>query len=118
MNHTLFSCKFKILILFSLLACLCTFSYGQSSVEVIKIDTLPAPKIAPPQTLPKFRIGAQIGYDFFVSKYLAIGLQLSMTLGALNSMNVTVDNVTEKQTLAQRETLNHIAISLGFRFYK
>ena len=253
MNYTLSFCKFKILIIFSLFACWCAFSYGQSSVEVIKVDTLPAPQAPALQTLPKFRIGAQIGYayrfghipnnihpnlrnhlnqlksnfgygadmtyyfkkniglgvkytgistkaetsnfpvenggaiigyvpvsqkvdihyiggtfaarrfikvnkqcffanislgclmyrdnvtvfgervkttgntfgfmvevgyDFFASKYLAIGLQLSTALGMLNTVSYTHGNVTIKETLPQRENLSYINIALGFRFYK
>ena len=46
---------------------------------------------------------AEIGYDFFVSKYLTLGLQLSILMGLKK---------------IESEKLNHIDISLGFRFYK
>jgi hypothetical protein len=63
---------------------------------------------------------AEIGYDFFVTKHLAIGLQISMMLGSLGAIDLTVGKITERIELdkSQREGLSHIDISLGFRFYK
>jgi outer membrane protein W len=61
MNNYPFFSKFSTITLLVFFAGLCTFSYGQSPVEVIRIDTLPKPqtaKLAP----SKLRVGAQIGY--------------------------------------------------------
>jgi hypothetical protein len=48
---------------------------------------------------------AEIGYDFFVSKYVAIWLQASMLIEL------------KKGKLTEPENMSHIDISLGFRFY-
>jgi outer membrane protein W len=48
----------------------------------------------------------EIGYDFFVSKSLAIGLQSSLLIGGFKN---------EKRS--NFENLSHVDISLGFRFY-
>jgi hypothetical protein len=55
--------------------------------------------------LPKLRL-AEIGYDFFVNKYFAIGLQTSLLIEL------------KKGKWGEPENLSHIDISLGFRFYK
>ena len=49
---------------------------------------------------------AEIGYDFFVSKHFAIGLQTSLLVEF------------KKGKWVEPENLSHIDISLGFRFYK
>jgi hypothetical protein len=48
----------------------------------------------------------EIGYAFFVSKYLAIGLQSSLLIGGLKN-----------ERWSNLENLSHVDISLGFRFY-
>jgi hypothetical protein len=55
---------------------------------------------------------ADIGYDFFVTKNFAIGLQASLTLG---TVNYRVDNLDFSDG---KENVAHVDISLGFRFYK
>ena len=62
MTHLSFFFKFKPLILFSFFVLLCNFSYGQSSAEDKKIETEPQPQTVKP--LPRFRIGAQVGYSY------------------------------------------------------
>jgi outer membrane protein W len=63
---------------------------------------------------------AEIGYDFLVTNHLAIGFQLSVILGQLQAIYLTMSNIKVKEELdrTQRENLGHIDISLGFRFYK
>jgi hypothetical protein len=53
---------------------------------------------------------AEIGYDFFVIKSLAIGLQVSTYIGLLKYLN--------KEELLEHYKVTHIDITLGFRFYK
>ena len=48
----------------------------------------------------------EIGYDFFVSRFLAIGLQTSLLVEL------------KKGKWSEPENLSYIDISLGFRFYK
>jgi len=64
MTHFLSFIKLKTLILFSFFVILCKFSYGlsSSSAEEMKMDTVS--KVQTVQPLPKFRIGAQIGYGY------------------------------------------------------
>ena len=65
---------------------------------------------------------AEFGYDFFVTKNFAIGLQASMFFGSLKYFSYIIDNgnITLGKSIRQprRVNLNHIDISLGFRFYK
>jgi hypothetical protein len=49
---------------------------------------------------------AEIGYDFFVNKYFAIGLQTSLLIEL------------KKGKWIEPENISHLDISLGFRFYK
>ena len=56
---------------------------------------------------------SEIGFDFFVTKYFALGLQVSLSIGALE--NIYIEN---KKISGIRENLTHVDISLGFRFYK
>jgi len=49
---------------------------------------------------------AEIGYDFLVTKYFAIGLQISALIELTNVK------------LNEPENLSQIGVSLGFRFYK
>ena len=59
----------------------------------------------------------KIGYDFLATKYIAIGIQVSMAVGWLSAVNFTTGKriVFDKN---QREDVSHIDISLGLRFYK
>jgi len=63
---------------------------------------------------------AELGYDFWVTKHLAIGFQVAMMIGSLKFIDITVGNETERVALdkLQRENLTHVDITLGFRFYK
>jgi len=65
---------------------------------------------------------AEFGYDFFVTKNLAIGLQASLFLGSLKYFTYIIDNgiITLEESIRQKKRLNlsHLDISLGFRFYK
>ena len=62
----------------------------------------------------------EIGFDYFATKRLAIGLQVSFTAGVLKNITTTVGKVSVKEALdkADHENISHIDISLGFRFYK
>ena len=62
---------------------------------------------------------AEIGYDFLVTKYLAVGVQMSALIGSMKSVNITFNDITEKHKTERRErNLSHIDLTLGFRFYK
>ena len=61
MSHFQPFIKFKTLILFSVFMLLCKFSYGSSSVREMPTDSVLKPKNV---VLPKFRLGAQIGYAY------------------------------------------------------
>jgi outer membrane protein W len=67
-------------------------------------------------------IVAEFGYDFFVTKNVAIGLQASVFFGSQKYFSYIIDkeNVTLSKSIRQprRLNLNHLDISLGFRFYK
>jgi len=56
---------------------------------------------------------ADIGYDFFVTRNFAIGLQASMTLG-ISGYRVNKYFMNEQY----KENVSHVDVSLGFRFYK
>jgi len=53
---------------------------------------------------------ADVGYDFFVTKSLAIGLQVSTTIGYLKYEN--------GKELEKRRNVGHVGILLGLRFNK
>lgn len=58
------------------------------------------------------------GYDFNLTKSIALGAQLSMTGGTLSKMNSTIDGRQTTQTFDkdQRESLTRLDFSLGARF--
>jgi hypothetical protein len=62
MNHILPSNfnKIKTLIIFGLFVMSCAFSYSQSPIEVMKVDTL----LQKEKKASRFRLGAQIGYGY------------------------------------------------------
>ena len=62
----------------------------------------------------------EIGFDFLNTKYVAIGLQVSLCAGALGTGTFSIGDrtITEKLDNSLRESLTHIDISLGFRLYK
>jgi len=61
-----------------------------------------------------------IGYDIGISKNLAIGFQLSYTIGALSQFDVS-DGITTKTVKLEKdsyESLSRIDLSIGLRFNK
>jgi len=65
---------------------------------------------------------AEFGYDFFITQNFAMGLQTSIYFGFLKNFSYINDNgnITLGKSIRQprRLNLNHIDISIGFRFYK
>jgi len=61
----------------------------------------------------------EIGLDFFVTEYFAVGLQVSLCAGALGAVSFSSKDLTiaGKVDNSLRENLTHIDISVGFRFY-
>jgi hypothetical protein len=54
---------------------------------------------------------AEVGYDFLITQYFAIGLQASFTFGFAN-------HIIDPSRKLQKENLSHLDISIGFRFYQ
>jgi len=65
---------------------------------------------------------AEFGYDFFVTKHFAVGLQTSLFFGTQKYFSYIIKdgNITLGKSIRQPKRLNfnHIDISIGFRFYK
>jgi hypothetical protein len=63
---------------------------------------------------------AEIGYDFLITKYFAVGFQLSVTVAHIKVMNFTMGETSQRIELdkTQQENISHLDISLGFKFYK
>ena len=65
---------------------------------------------------------AEFGYDFFVTKNFAIGLQASLFFGSQKFFSFVNDkgivSLGENVQQPNRLNMNHLDISIGFRFYK
>lgn len=59
----------------------------------------------------------ELGYDFGISKHLSVGASLTLIMGALNSIDVTVNGKTANYNLGdQREGISNVGLSIGLRY--
>ncbi len=58
----------------------------------------------------------ELGYDFNISKNIAVGAMLTMISGSLHSYKTDASGSWEKVSLDEAQNLSHIGLSVGIRF--